>query len=66
MIDADDLEPARCLRLRGVSRTIDGRGQRHGLAEFATIDLAGIQVFDQIGDEAFHVSPPCAASVVRR
>src|SRR5215471_1745956 len=66
VVDADDLETALGLGLRGIARAIDRSGERHGLAEFATIDLAAVQALNQISDEAFHVRPPCPASPRRR
>src|SRR5262249_5522948 len=62
----DDLESALDLSLRGIAGAMDRGGERHGFAEFATIDLTAVQALDQIGDEAFHVRTPCPASPRRR
>src|SRR5262249_15673135 len=62
VVDADDLEAALYLGLRGIAGAVDRDGERHGFAEFATIDLAAVQALDQIGDEAFHARPPSPAS----
>jgi len=62
MVDADDLEPALRLCLRGIARAIDRGRERDRLAEFATIEPAAVESLDEISDEAFHVRPPCSAS----
>ena len=68
MIDADHLEPARGLRLGGIAGGVDGGGERHGLAEFPAVYLAALEIFDQIGDEAFHSVSlpdfPCTAGAL--
>src|SRR5262252_906087 len=66
VVDADDLKPALSLGLRGIARAINRRGERYGFAELATIDPTAIQALDQIGDDAFHVSPPYPAPLRRR
>ena len=33
---------------------IDGRGKRNRLAEFAAVDFAVFETFDEISDESFH------------
>src|SRR5262249_33953564 len=58
VVDAEDLEATLDLGLRRIAGAIDRSGKRHGLAEFATIDLTAVQALDQIGDEAFHARPP--------
>jgi hypothetical protein len=45
VIDAEHLEAARRLRLRGVAGCVDGGGERDGLAEFAAVDLAAFEIF---------------------
>jgi hypothetical protein len=42
------------LRIGGIARRIDGGSERDGLTEFATVDRAAFELFDEIGDESFH------------
>jgi hypothetical protein len=44
------------------SPAVDGGGKRDGLTEFAAVDLAALETFDEVGDESFHgVVPPWPA-----
>ena len=54
VIDSDGLEAALGLGLRGIAGAINRGGERHRLAEFATIDLAAVQALDEVGDETFY------------
>ncbi len=54
VIDAEHLEAGAGLGVGGITRRIDRGGERDGLAEFAAVDGAAFELFDEIGDESFH------------
>src|SRR5205823_10548841 len=59
VIDADDLEPARGLRIGSILACPVGDGRKSdGLAKLATSYCPGFEVLHQVGNESFHAAGP--------
>ena len=54
MIDAKHLETTGGLRVRSIARGVDRGRERNRLTQFAPAELAVLEGFDQISDEALH------------
>jgi hypothetical protein len=59
VVDGNHLETlsGRCIR-GAFARSVDGGRQGNGFAELAAVELAALEIFDQIVDETFHAVTP--------